>query len=407
MRLFSCSWTRVSSKALASAGLTIAGSVAIVAATAVSPPASTTQNESEAQNELLSAPKKVIVVGGGVVGVTAAYKLALAGHSVALLEPRSEPGQECSACAAGGMQKSNPTVDKETWIAVLKCIAPGLPWRNNHDFKFFHIDWGKTLSDPFFLRWVFNFTHTSLLPGPQQQEKQKDMLDFTKFAVEDMLKMMRNRRDVMASKSGWNPNGSLSLLYETPSATAESSEVAKVPSGSTSNPTSSKSALEPYFQVREKEIENLEPSIRFQEKQPTTAKYEFEASAASSERFTKELAERCSKDKSLDVEFLYNTKVTAIRVETPPSSKGTKPRITQLQTNRGPITVAADTEVVVAAGAWIPHILALMGLYAPVYPLKGYAMSVSAEEALKTNTELRKKDLPSRIVSDKYVFLLG
>lgn len=46
--------------------------------------------------------KNVIIVGGGVVGVTAAYKLALKGHKVALLEPRSQPGKECSACAAGG-----------------------------------------------------------------------------------------------------------------------------------------------------------------------------------------------------------------------------------------------------------------------------------------------------------------
>lgn len=35
------------------------------------------------------------------MGVTAAYKLALKGHSVALLEPRERAGEECSACAAG------------------------------------------------------------------------------------------------------------------------------------------------------------------------------------------------------------------------------------------------------------------------------------------------------------------
>ncbi len=45
--------------------------------------------------------KNVVVIGGGVVGVTAAYKLALKGHSVALLEPRENAGEECSACAAG------------------------------------------------------------------------------------------------------------------------------------------------------------------------------------------------------------------------------------------------------------------------------------------------------------------
>ena len=38
--------------------------------------------------------KQCIVIGGGVVGVTAAYKLALKGHSVVLLEPNAAPGKE-------------------------------------------------------------------------------------------------------------------------------------------------------------------------------------------------------------------------------------------------------------------------------------------------------------------------
>lgn len=40
--------------------------------------------------------KQCIIIGGGVVGVTAAYKLALKGHSVVLLEPNSAPGKEVS-----------------------------------------------------------------------------------------------------------------------------------------------------------------------------------------------------------------------------------------------------------------------------------------------------------------------
>lgn len=40
--------------------------------------------------------KQCVIIGGGVVGVTAAYKLALKGHSVVLLEPNSAPGKEVS-----------------------------------------------------------------------------------------------------------------------------------------------------------------------------------------------------------------------------------------------------------------------------------------------------------------------
>ena len=44
-----------------------------------------------------------------------------------------------------------------------------------------------------------------------------------------------------------------------------------------------------------------------------------------------------------------------------------------------------------------------MDLYIPVYPLKGYAMSLSAKQVL-SSTALKASDLPSRIVCDKYMF---
>lgn len=341
--------------------------------------------------------KQVVVVGGGVVGVTAAYKLAQAGHSVALLEPRKEPGKECSACAAGGMQRSNPTVDKDSWIATLKCIAPSSRYilgGDDEPYKFFHIDWWATLSDPFFLRWVATFTRTSLFPPADQKDKQKEMLSFTNYAVDDMVKMMDDRKDNMSTKSGFNPNGSLSLSYTPP-------VQEKAPAGATKNPTASKWNYEPSKQLTGEEIIVQEPSIRYQEQQPTTAKFEYESSAASSQRFTEELAARCATDPTLDVTFLYDTTVKAVKVGT---SKTGKPRVSELKTNRGVIDIPENAQVVVAAGAWTSHIMAFMDLYAPVYPLKGYAMSVSAAEALKDNKNLKPQDLPSRVVSDKYMY---
>jgi hypothetical protein len=116
------------------------------------------------------------------------------------------------------MQRSNPTVDRDSWIAVLKCIAPQLAQLvfggQEERFKFFHISWFNTLSDPFFLRWVLTFTKTSLFPGQHQHDMQLEMLKFTKFAVDDMVKMMVDAKDNMAHKSGYNDRGSLILSYE-------------------------------------------------------------------------------------------------------------------------------------------------------------------------------------------------
>ena len=338
-----------------------------------------------------SDKKKVVVIGGGVVGITAAYKLAVKGHSVVLLEPRSLPGKECSACAAGGMQRSNPVVDRGTWVAVTKSFLPF-----NDAYKFFHICWKSALTDPFFLRWASTFTMTSLFPCSDQKKLQVGMLSFTNYAVQDMIKMMEDKSDPMAKKSGYNPNGSLSLSYDPPVVEEKALE-------KEFNPAAAGKTYEPSKQIKGSEIiSQLEPSLLHQKIQPTAAKHEFESSAASSERFTEELAERCANDPKLDVSFFYNTRVKG--VTTTSAGDNQKRSVTQLHTNSGVIHVPKDAQVLVAAGAWTPHVTALMDLYAPVYPLKGYAMSVSAEKAIASNKTLKPQDLPSRIVSDAFMY---
>mmetsp|Transcript_22149 Transcript_22149/g.47613 ORF Transcript_22149/g.47613 Transcript_22149/m.47613 type:complete len:555 (+) Transcript_22149:138-1802(+) len=344
-----------------------------------------------------SDKKKVIVIGGGVVGITAAYKLALKGHSVALLEPRGEPGKECSACAAGGMQRSNPVVDRDSWVAVTKSFlsfARLLFGDAEKPYRFFHIDWLSTVTDPFFLRWSATFTNVSLFPCSEQQRLQKEMLSFTKYAVQDMVDMMQNESDPMAKKSGYNPSGSLSLSYDSPRDEDPNAAKAKA-----ENPTRG-NTLEPSKQLDGTNISLQEPSVLHQKRQPSTAKFEYESCAASSERFTEELAERCAKNPKLDVTFFYNTRVKG--VSTGPSG-GRKCTVTQLHTNRGVIVVPEGAQVLVAVGAWTPHVMALMDLYAPVYPLKGYAMSVSAKKVLSSKA-LEPRDLPTRIVCDKYMY---
>ena len=238
------------------------------------------------------------------------------------------------------------------------------------------------------LQWAWTFTQTSFFPEKDHLEKQNHMLRFTDYAVQDMVKMFTNKRDDMAKKAGYNARGSLAVSYEDPITTPTTPKDAKAGN-----------SLEPNRQIAStEEVLQLEPSLRFQGKHPKTAKYEYEVKAASSGRFTKELARRCVADKSLDVTFWYDTKVQGISCV---AGQSQKPRIAQIHTNRGVIDVPDDVHVVVAAGAWTPHVLALMDLYAPVYPLKGYAMSVSAKEALQANPKLKAADLPSRIVCDK------
>jgi D-amino-acid dehydrogenase len=329
----------------------------------------------------------VILVGGGVVGIATAYTCAQAGQKVLLLEPNKRSGQECSSCAAGGMQRSNPVVNRSTWMAVFK----GSFLRQG--YQFFHMDWFESLTDPFFLRWILTFSTTSLWPQPTHEAKQDEMLKFTHYCVDEMLKLMD---DPTIRATGYNPTGSLSLSY---------TQASKIPT----HPTASRMNQEPHrLLTTTEEIVALEPSIRFQEVPPQSAKYEYQSSAASAERFTLVLAERCAKHPN--VTLLYGTAVRGMQVDPASktgSDKNDKPRIAALHTNQGVLTVGPQTEVVVAAGAWTPHLLATCDLYAPVYPLKGYAISLSAKDMIRQSQgKLSAKDLPTRIVvvADPYMY---
>ena len=91
------------------------------------PPRAWRQADSEKlPSREFEGPKKAVVVGAGVAGVSTAYQLAKRGWTVTLLEASHYPGSQCSAVAAGGMQKSNPVLTKESWGEVMRSwILPG------------------------------------------------------------------------------------------------------------------------------------------------------------------------------------------------------------------------------------------------------------------------------------------
>ena len=71
---------------------------------------------------------KILVLGAGVVGVTAAWYLADAGHEVSVLERRAEPGLETSFANGGQISASHA----EPW-AKPAAIPKMLRWLGRED----------------------------------------------------------------------------------------------------------------------------------------------------------------------------------------------------------------------------------------------------------------------------------
>jgi D-amino-acid dehydrogenase len=96
---------------------------------------------------------RIIVVGGGVVGVTSAYWLRLAGHEVALIEQNHEPGRGVSAGNGGQLSYAyvDPLAGPELWTkfpAILLGLDSAV--RMRPDLSLDAVRWGLS-----FLRHCF------------------------------------------------------------------------------------------------------------------------------------------------------------------------------------------------------------------------------------------------------------
>ena len=70
------------------------------------------------------------------------------------------------------------------------------------------------------------------------------------------------------------------------------------------------------------------------------------------------------------------------------------------------MTVDADTDVVVAAGAWTPKILWSIGVMVPIVPMKGYCIAVDLDNMPPGTTRPpTPSDVPSRTVYDRFVYI--
>jgi len=95
--------------------------------------------------------KKIAVIGAGIAGITSAYYLAKAGHSVFVYEEETGPARKTSFANGGQISVSNSEV-WTTWSNVLK----GIKWLGKKDAPLL-IRRDSLVSDPDRIKWLAKF----------------------------------------------------------------------------------------------------------------------------------------------------------------------------------------------------------------------------------------------------------
>lgn len=260
---------------------------------------------------------------------------------------------------AGGMQRSNTAVDSAMLLDAARSIVGMAP------FQYFKIHIWETFTDPHFLRWLADFWYSAAFVSDEKQKYfQGDLLSFTNWAIDDIMILME--KENLTDKVGLVQTGALQLFYDDDSFATAKQKLEQSPT----------STGEVTVMLSKEEVLALEPCLarsgaeRTKEGSDDIVGGALQSFAASGSclAYTNGMIKVLS-EKHRD-RFRVERGVSVVDFDVELG------RITQVHTSRGTLNVPAGAEVVVAAGSWTPLILRKLGLFCPVYPMKGWCVGL-------------------------------
>jgi D-amino-acid dehydrogenase len=288
---------------------------------------------------------KICILGAGALGVMSAYELAKAGHEVTVIDRQSEPARECSFANGGQLS-----------------YAHAEPWANPHVFPklwkwMFQEDAPLVLrptADIHMMRWGALFL-LNCLPARARRHCEV-MLRLGLYSRQKMAELMKDTNVDFHFLS----NGVLHVFDN-----QKSFDGAKRHAEFQHSLGCDEKALTPT------ECFTLEPTLANTTKKLVGGMYADIDQSGDIHLFTKNLADYCAK--KYGVKFLYNQKIARLH-----KADG---RISHVeiegQTND---YIAGFDAYVMAMGSHSPVYLRQVGLYVPIYPMKGYSISFDASE---------------------------
>lgn len=281
--------------------------------------------------------RHVVVIGGGVIGLTTAYALIKKGQKVTLVERMDDVGLVTSFANGGQLSYRyvSPLADAGIPMHVFKWIGkPRSPL--NLKLRFSFDQW----------KWLFQFllacnTKTNKINGAH-------ILRLSLFS-QKVITQWRESGDI--GNFDWVKTGKL-VIYR------DSNDFKKARTG-----------IKEEFQkaLSAKESVELEPSLRFLESKLAGAIFSPNDETADCYKFCCVLLEALKKNSNFTIKTSTDIKNIVTR----------KDRVTEIETQTGSII---GDDYVVCTGNSSKDILARIGISVPIYPLKGYSLTLPYPE---------------------------
>jgi len=284
---------------------------------------------------------KIAVLGGGVVGVTTAYYLARAGHAVTLVDRQSGPALETSYANAGEVSPGYAS----PWA------APGVPGKA---VKWLLMNHAPLVVRPTADPAMYRFMAGMLLNcnAARYAVNKARMVRLATYS-RDRLEALR---DDLGLQYDQRMQGTLQLFRTQAQLDGIGKDVEVL------------REMGVAFEVLDREgCIRAEPGLA-NAIEPFVGGLRLPGDETGDcFKFTNALAEHA---RALGVDFRFGERIEAIA--------GDGSRVTGVRTDRGEIVADA---YVVALGSWSPKLLAPLGLRLPVYPVKGYSITLPIVDA--------------------------
>lgn len=284
---------------------------------------------------------KVVVLGSGVIGLTSAWYLAQAGCEVTVIDRQAKSGQETSFANAGQISYgySSPWAAPGVPLKALKwMLSKHSPLVINPKFSLSQIGWMWQL--------LRNCSHTNY------QRNKSRMLMLANYSQQALIDL----REQLPLAYQDRQQGTLQLLRTQHQIESLAKDIALLKA----------SGIEHQL-LDSKDCLAHEPALQHSRCNIAGGLLLPQDETGDCELFCQSLTQHAKQN---GVKFLFNTNVTSLETQ--------QKRVIGVNTSQE--LLAAD-KVVVALGCYSAQLLRPLGLSIPVYPVKGYSLTMPISDA--------------------------